>query len=259
MRDGGGQVRRAVLTADKAMLQVTRLAALNAQGHDITVRPMSGLASGLVVLDDLDAAGLRRLRDDGHAPVVVTGATGATGTMGTTDGRYQVWLRLSTDEVDPQVAARAARDLQHRYGPGEDRALAHVGPLAGFVDHPLFFIPDDHTGTRGARGETDGAAASLVTVQGAGDAPGRVTPTATRVLAVAEERVEARRATEAHEQEQNRGGDGSARWGGRLVEAFATELGRDDEPAGTADSWQRRRRRPGIARADDEHDGRGGR
>jgi len=263
-----GRVRRAVLTADEAMLQVTRLAALNAQGHDITVRPTSGLASGLVVLDDLDAAGLRRLRDDGHAPVVVTGAaatgaTGTMGTMGTTDGRYQAWLRLSTEEVDPQVAARAAHDLQQRYGPGEDRALAHVGPLAGFVDHPLFFIPDDHTGARGARGETDGAAASLVTVQGAGDAPGRVTPAATRALAAAEERVEARRATEAHEQEQERGhvrgGDGSARWGGRLVEAFATELGRDDEPAGTADSWQRRRRRPGIARADDEHDGRGGR
>ena len=238
------------------MLQISRLVMLNSQGHAITVRPASGLASGLVVLDDLDAAGLRRLRDDGHTPAVVTGATGATGTTGTTDGRYQAWLRLSTNELDPQVAARAAHDLQQRYGPGYGRALAHVGPLAGFVAHGA---RGDHTGARGARGEKDGEAVPLVTVQGAGDEPGRVTPAATRVRAEAEERVEARRATEAHEQEQNRSGDRAVSWGGRLVEAFTAELGRDNEAAGTVDPWQRRRRRPETGRADDERDGRGDR
>ncbi len=256
VQDGDtGRVRRAVLTADEAMLQISRLVALNDQGHAITVRPASGLASGLVVLDDLIAGDLRRLRDDGHTPAVVTGTTGTTGTM---DGRYQAWLRLSTDELDPQVAAQAAHDLQQRYGPdhGHGRALAHVGPLAGFVAHGA---RGDHTGARGARGEKDGEAVPLVTVQGAGDEPGRVTPAATRVRAEAEERVEARRATEAHEQEQNRGGDRAVSWGGRLVEAFTAELGRDDEAAGTVDPWQRRRRRPETGRADDERDGRGDR
>ena len=254
MRDGDtGRVRRAVLTADEAMLQITRLVALNGQGHDITVRPATGLASGLIVLDDLDVAGLRRLRDEGHTPAVVTGTTGTTET---TDGRYQAWLRLSTDELDPQVVAQVAHDLQQRYGPGEDRALAHVGLLAGFVDQGA---RGDHTGARGARGEKDGEAVPLVTVQGAGDEPGRVTPAATRVRAEAEERVEARRATEAHEQEQNRSGDRAVSWGGRLVEAFTAELGRDNEAAGTVDPWQRRRRRPETGRADDERDGRGDR
>jgi len=132
VQDGDtGRVRRAVLTADEAMLQITRLAALNGQGQEITVRPASGLASGLVLLDDLTAGDLRRLRDDGHALAAVIGTMGTTET---TDGRYQAWLRLSTEEVDPQVVARAAHDLQQRYGPGEDRALAHVGLLAGFVD-----------------------------------------------------------------------------------------------------------------------------
>jgi len=265
VRDGDtGRVRRAVLTADEAMLQISRLVALNGQGYAITVRPASGLASGLVVLDDLDGAGLRRLRDEGHTPAVVTGATGATGT---TDGRYQAWLRLSTDALDPEVAARAAHDLQERYGPGEGRALAHVGPLAGFVAHGARGEQGDHTGARGARGEKGAEAAApdtrvsltLVTVQGTSDASGRVTPAATRALAEAEERVEARRATEAQEQEQDRGGDGSVRWGGRLVEAFAAELGRDDEPTGTADPWRRRRRHPKTGRADDERDGRGDR
>jgi len=244
-------VRRAVLTADEAMLQITRLAALNGEGHAITVRPANGLASGLVVLDDLDTVGLRQLRDEGYTPAVVTGTTGTTGT---TDGRYQAWLRLSTDELDPQVAARAAHDLQQRYGPGEGRALAHVGPLAGFVAHGE---RGGHTGAPGARGEKDGETVPLVTVQGAGDEPGRVTLAATRALAEAAERVAAQREAAAHHQEQ--GGDGIARWGGRLVEAFAAELGRDDEAAGTADPWQHRRRRPETGRADDERDGRGDR
>jgi len=249
VRDGAGQVRRAVLTADEAMLQITRLVALNGQGHDIMVRPAAGLASGLVVLDDLTAGDLRRLRTDSHAPAVVTG---------TTDNRYQAWLRLSTDELDPQVAARAAHDLQQRYGPGPGRDLAHSGPLAGFVDH---------TGGRAARGEngTEPARADTrvpvtpVTVQGVGDEPGRATPAATRVLAEAEERVAAQREAATQEHEQERGGGGIARWGAHLVTAVASEVGRDDETAGPADPWQRRRRRPGDGREDDERDGRDGR
>ena len=249
----GARVRRAFLTAAEVMLQISRLVALNAEGKDITVRPANGLASGLVVLDGLDAAGLRRLRDEGHAPVVMTGATGTTGT---TDNRYQAWLRLSTDELDPQVAAQAAHDLQQRYAPAQGRDLAHAGALAGFVDHGT---GGDHTGARGARGEREGAATALVTVQGGGDEAGRVTPAATRALAEAEGRVEARRATEAQEQEHGHGSDRAVSGGGRLVEAFAAELGRDDEAAGTADAWQRRRRRPETGRADDERDGRGDR
>jgi len=261
-----GRTRRAVLTADETMLQITRLVALNGQGQEITVRPANGLASGLVILDDLTTGDLRRLRDDGHAPAIVTGTTGTTGTM---NGRYQAWLRLSTDALDPQVAAQAAHDLQQRYGPdhGHSRALAHVGPLAGFVAHGARGARGDHTGARGARGENGADAttadtrvpATPVTMQGAGDAAGRVTPAATRVLAEAEERVAAQREAAAHEQEQNRGGDRAVSWGGRLVEAFAAELGRDDEPAGTADPWQRRRRRPETGRADDERNGRGDR
>jgi len=263
VQDGDtGRVRRAVLTADEAMLQITRLAALNGEGHAITVRPATGLASGLVVLDDLSADDLRRLRDDGHALAAVTRTTGTTGT---TDGRYQAWLRLSTDALDPQVAARAAHDLQQRYGPDHGRDLAHVGLLAGFVVHGARGEQGDHTGARGARGENrfDMTAADTrvsvepVTMQGTGDAAGRVTPAATRALAEAEERVAAQRDAAAHQQEQ--GGDRAVSGGGRLVEAFAAELGRDDEPAGTADSWQRRRRRPETGRTDDERDGRGDR
>ncbi len=251
-----GRVRRAVLTADEAMLQISRLVALNGQGHAITVRPASGLASGLVLLDDLTTDDLRRLRDDGHALAAVTGTTG------TTDGHYQAWLRLSTDELDPQVAAQATHDLQQRYGPDYGRDLAHVGLLAGFVDYGA---REDHTGARGARGEngfdmtTADTRVSVepVTMQGTGDAPGRVTSAATRALAEAEERVAAQREAAAHQQEQ--GGDRAVNWGGRLVEAFAAELGRDDEAAGTADPWQRRRRRPETGRADDARDGRGDR
>ena len=247
----GARVRRAILTADEVMLRINRLVALNAQGYDIMVRPAAGLTSGLVVLDGLDAAGLRRLRDDGHTPAVMTGTTG---TRGTTDNRYQAWLRLSTDELDPQVAAQAAHDLQQRYSPDHGRDLAHAGALAGFVAHGA---QGGYTGAPGARRERDGAVTALVMVQGAIDEAGRVAPAASGALAEAQERVEARRATE--EQEQDRGGDRAVSWGGRLVAAVAAELGRDDEAAGTVDPWQRRRRRPEIGRADDERDGRGDR
>ena len=256
-----GRVRRAVLTADEAMLQISRLVALNGQGHAITVRPASGLASGLVLLDDLTTDDLttddlRRLRDDGHALAAVTGTTG------TTDVHYQAWLRLSTDELDPQVAAQATHDLQQRYGPDHGRDLAHVGLLAGFVDYGA---RGDHTGARGARGEngfdmtTADTRVSVepVTMQGTGDASGRVTPAATRALAEAEERIAAQREVAAHQQEQ--GGDRAVNGGGHLVEAFTAELGRDDEATGTADPWQRRRRRPETGRADDARDGRGDR
>jgi len=240
----------------------TRLVALNGQGHAITVRPARGLASGLVLLDDLTTGDLRRLRDDGHTPAVVTGTIGTTGT---TDGRYQAWLRLSTDELDRQVAAQAAHDLQQRYSPGQGRDLARVGPLAGFVEHGARGEQGDHTGARGARGENGSDATTAdtrvsvepVTVQGAGDEPGRVTPAAMRALAEAEERVAAQREAAAHQQGQ--GGDRAVNGGGRLVEAFTAELGRDDEAAGTADPWQRRRRRPETGRADDARDGRGDR
>jgi len=157
------------------------------------------------------------------------------------------------------VAAQAAHDLQQRYGPGQGRDLAHAGALAGFVDHGARGERGDHTGARGARGEREDAAIALVMVQGAGDAAGRVTPAASGALAEAQERVDARRATEAQAQEQDRGGDRAVSWGGRLVEAFTAELGRDDEAAGTADPWQRRRRRPETGRADDGRDGRGDR
>jgi len=96
-----------------------------------------------------------------------------------------------------------------------------------------------------------------VTMQGTGDASGRVTPAATRALAEAEERVAAQREAAAHQQEQ--GGDRAVNWGGHLVEAFTAELGRDDEAAGAADPWQRRRRRPETGRADDARAGRGDR
>ncbi len=271
-----GRVRRAILTADEAMLHVSRLVALNAEGQAVTVRPATGLASGLVVLDDLDGVGLRRLRDEGPAPLVVTGTPGtpgAPGGRGTTAGRYQAWLRLSTEDLDPQVAAQAERALQVRYGhedgPGQGGEaahvahVAHVGPLAGFIDH---------TGPRRGRGGNGATALSPetdvsvmhVTVQGAADEPGRMTPTpaARQALAAAEERVDAQRASET--QEQARGGAagaGIARWGGRLAEAVAAELGRDDEAAGSADphGHGRRHRRAGTGREDDERDGRGDR
>ncbi len=257
-------MRRATLTADEVLLQVTRLAALNAWGQDITVRPADGFASGLVVLDGLGATGLRWLCDEGHVPVVATSTDGPGGIADTTVARTQVWLRLSLDKEQPEVVETAARMLQARYSLGtelgQDPGMVPVGRLAGFIDH----------GGQGKHGRDikDGAGSGdgemhghgmLVTVRSVSEQPGQMTSAAARVLAEAVERVAVDR--EAVTDRPERASVETVRWGGHLVGAFAAEMTRENEQTGTVDArpHQRRHAAGGRVSEDDERDGRGGR
>lgn len=221
MIDARDVLRRAVLTADEVLDRIERLAALNARGDDVLVRPSTGFASGLVVIDDLTAAGLRRLGEDGHAPVIVTR---------TPDGHYQAWIRLAAGAIEPRVAVEAARLLQGHYALSDE--LAHLGPLAGFIDH---------TGARLERGERRGEAPSHgvsnsippTTIEAIGDEVGRVTAAAERTVVEARERVAAQGLI-SHGEE--------ATWGAWLIDAFAEELQRDD-PIILPEPHYRRRRR----------------
>jgi hypothetical protein len=97
---------------------------VNAQGHDIYIRPAGSV--GLILLDDVDPAAIIRLKQDGLAPAVV---------VETSPGNDQAWLRVAPQPIAPALATMVARILAERYG--GDPASAdwrHFGRLAGFTN-----------------------------------------------------------------------------------------------------------------------------
>ncbi len=120
MGDRHGRTWTDLLTDDEVVEALDDLAAAEADGYRIALRPAGD--SALIVVAGLDAAGLRRLQDDGLSPVVTTVDGGA----------HTAWLRLDRVSLDPQLAREIARGLAARYsGTSGDVATLHGGPLAG--------------------------------------------------------------------------------------------------------------------------------
>ncbi len=118
MTNRHGQAWTDLLTDKEIVEALDDLAA--ADGCRIALRPAGD--SALIVVADLDAAGLHRLRDDGLSPVLTTVDAGA----------HTAWLRLDRASLDPQLAQEIARDQVARYsGMSGDVATLHGGPLAG--------------------------------------------------------------------------------------------------------------------------------
>jgi hypothetical protein len=101
----------------------------NREGYEVYFRPYAGDHNAGYILLDLDhpAPGiLARLRAEGHAPSVV---------VETSPGRWQAWIRVSTEPLLPALATRIAKRLAQIHG--ADRASAdwrHLGRLAGFTN-----------------------------------------------------------------------------------------------------------------------------
>ncbi len=120
MSNRHGQTWTDLLTDDEIVEALDDLAAAAADGYRIALRPAGD--SSLIIVTDLDDAGLRRLRDDGLSPVVATVDGGA----------HTAWLRLDRASLEPQLAREIARDLDARYnGMSGDVSTRHGGPLAG--------------------------------------------------------------------------------------------------------------------------------
>jgi len=120
MSDRHGQAWTDLLTDDEIVEALDDLAAAAADGYRIALRPAGD--SSLIIVTDLDDAGLRRLRDDGLSPAVATVDACA----------HTAWLRLDRASLEPQLAREIARDLAARYnGMSGDVATLHGGPLAG--------------------------------------------------------------------------------------------------------------------------------
>jgi len=96
----------------------------NARGSDIYIRPEG--STGIVLVDDLTAAALRRLSQDGLAPAVITE---------TSPRNYQAWVRVSAGPLPPEVATEVGRELAVRYDADPNSAhWRHFGRLAGYTN-----------------------------------------------------------------------------------------------------------------------------
>lgn len=124
---GKGMILRS-WTQPQVLHALSWLSYMNANGHDIYIRPANSL--GVVLLDDLQLESLRRLRIDGLTPAVITR---------TSPDNYQVWLRLVYNHASRHIDTRYVRTLclglTHRYHADENCAdWRHFGRLAGFTN-----------------------------------------------------------------------------------------------------------------------------
>jgi hypothetical protein len=128
----------------------------NMNGNHIFGRPIT---CRHILVDDLCQDALDQLDRDGLHPSVG---------VRTSKGNHQAWITLSTDELDPAIAAAAARILAQRYDgdPGSTDAY-HLGRLPGFTNRKEIYRSNGlfpYTGLRGQvrRGVAPGAAQLLV-------------------------------------------------------------------------------------------------
>lgn len=98
---------------------------MNAQGNHIYIRP-AGDQHSLVLVDDLTADGVEKMRADGLEPAAV---------IETSPKNFQVWLKLSESPLPEETRAAAARFLANDYGGDPSSADGkHYGRLAGFTN-----------------------------------------------------------------------------------------------------------------------------
>lgn len=101
----------------------------NREGYDVYFRPYAGDHNAGYILLDLDhlvAGILARLHGQGHEPCVV---------VETSPGRWQAWIRVSTEPLLPALATRVAKRLAAIYE--ADPASAdwrHLGRLPSFTN-----------------------------------------------------------------------------------------------------------------------------
>ena len=122
--DGKSQmILRNNLTNGEVFEKLDWLAAENAKGHHIYIRP-SGL-SQLTLIDDLNRNSLDTLIDTGYTPACV---------VETSPGNFQAWLKHAL-ALTAQEGTVAAKILAEKFGGDPNSAdWRHFGRLAGFTN-----------------------------------------------------------------------------------------------------------------------------
>lgn len=103
---------------------VAWLKRLNAQGHDVYIRPAG--EHGLVLVDDLKPPALERMKAAGFTPAA---------TLETSPGNYQAWVKLADQPLSAEVRRLAEQGLAQQYGGNPNSADSYrYGRLAGFTN-----------------------------------------------------------------------------------------------------------------------------
>ena len=125
VRDAGGKaIHRAWTRAElEKPVTVAWLKRMNAKGHEVFVRPAGD--HGLVLVDELKAEGVDRLKRSGFAPAV---------TLETSPGVYQAWVKLADQALSAEGRAVAAQWFARELGGVAVADGQPYGRLAGFTN-----------------------------------------------------------------------------------------------------------------------------
>jgi len=123
-RDGKMMIRS--WSQEEVLKSVGWLKRENAKGADIYVRPEGEQNQGIVLVDDLSHGQLERMKSTGFEPAAV---------IETSPRNFQAWVRLSKDEITPEVATAASKGLANHFEADPNSAdWRHFGRLAGFTN-----------------------------------------------------------------------------------------------------------------------------
>jgi hypothetical protein len=122
---GGAVTRRTWIRADLEKPEtVAWLKRMNAMGQGVFIRPVGD--HGLVMVDELKAHDVDRMKQRGFAPAV---------TLETSPGVYQVWVKLADAALPAEARDIAARGLAKEFGGGVGVPAGQpYGRLAGFTN-----------------------------------------------------------------------------------------------------------------------------
>lgn len=134
LRQGpGGELVKRSWSAQELEQSVAWLKRMNAQGHDVFIRPEGG--HGLVLVDGLQREALVGMAKEGFTPAAI---------IETGPERFQAWVKLSEGPLPAEVHDSAARALAKHYGGTLEKASGHTwGRLAGFTNQAPALRKDD--------------------------------------------------------------------------------------------------------------------
>jgi hypothetical protein len=111
-------------SADQVRENVGWLKRMNAQRHDIYIRPAQQEKHGLVLVDDLKRQNLTAMKITGHTPALI---------VETSPRNFQAWVKLPP--APDEIRKETARELARTYGGDPMSADArHYGRLSGFTN-----------------------------------------------------------------------------------------------------------------------------
>jgi len=126
IKNSDGKMMTRTWTKDETLKSVSWLKRENAKGADIYVRPAGEKNQGILLVDDLNQAQLKRMKSQGYEPAAV---------IETSPHNHQAWVRLSNQPIDSHLATAISKGMAHHFDADQNSAdWRHFGRLAGFTN-----------------------------------------------------------------------------------------------------------------------------